>query len=280
MDKAKINDVLKDVLAHTPEVSLRAGKPYAHGKTEPGGLIAVTALKDRIRVSFITSAKGNDVNSEDFLNWVNKSGILGITIYDEPVFTIKEGSINSSKREVCAEIFYSARSSDEIIADTLRAYNALMEKLSGTFTPKKSTSTPVTSGNTVDLHMTLNFNDEDTGSQHEEDYAVRVDDPTTVQKLLNLLEDPSETNLENAVTAMFANPDYDGSEALGSLYSDLNPKLHSVRKELGWEETIVEFMDIEIDSNTVDLDEETTERLTDDLRLQLVNADNSSYLLL
>ena len=283
MEKEDIQRVLSNILKHTPEVKLRAGKKYAHGRTEPGGLIAVAALRDSVRISFITSGKGNDIDVDAFLDWVNKSGILAETDSDGIRFKIREGLRNKEKREVFAEISYDGRNEDEIVADAVKAYRLLLEKVRGSFSPKSEAQSGANEKEevgSVQLSMTLNFNNGENGEQYGVDYEAQIEDPDLASLLINLLSDPSEENLERAITVMFGNPEFDDVEELGQLYNDVNPRIQKIREKLGWHETTVEFLDLEVDGNSIDLDELTAERLTDDLRLEVLPSEGKCYLLI
>lgn len=142
MDKEDIQQMLSRILDHTPEVKIRAGKQYAHGRTEPGALISVSALKDRTRVSFITEGRANDVSADEFLRWVNESGIMAIQVSGSIGYEIRKGVKNKNKIEIYADIPYEGRSEADIVAETVVAYNTLLEKLSGSFKIKTSDNAP------------------------------------------------------------------------------------------------------------------------------------------
>ena len=136
MNSNEIEEILDRILDHAPEVKRRAGKNYAHGRTDPGGLISVAALKDLVRVSFIISGQANEIDAEGFYDWVNKSGILAASTPEITGFEIRQGQKNKSKIEVCAEIPFEGRSVDEVVTDSVIAYKLLIDKLGDTFEMK------------------------------------------------------------------------------------------------------------------------------------------------
>lgn len=288
MNKEEISRVLSKILDHTPEVKLRAGKQYAHGRTEPGGLISVAALKDRIRVSFITEGKANDVSTGRFLSWVNESGIMGAKAVGDVGFLLREGSINTDKREICAEIPYDMRSEEDIITDTVSAYNALLEKLSGSFEPKSmNSSRPMEQSedkSEVPKVVTLDFrySNGDTGEDFEEaGYEIKVTSEVLQKSLVNWLNLRDEESLARFAIALIGNPSYNECAEYGAAFEELKEVFfwRGVNK-LGWGDVMVEISDIAIDGETIDLTEMERATFDEDCKVQLVNtADPDMYMI-
>lgn len=283
MNQEDRNRLLLSILNHTPEVKLRAGKQYAHGRTEPGGLISVAALKDRIRVSFITEGKANDTPADRFLEWVNESGIMSTKAFGDTGFLLSEGAKNPDKREISAEITFEARSEDEIVRDSVAAYNALLEKLSGSFEPKamgaaklngQSDEEPTESR---EIAFTFLYSNGDTGEDYEEEswYILKSQNQKLQESLHDWLNLRDEETLKRFAIDLIGNPTFNGCEGYGVAFEELKDLFfwRGVDK-LGWGDVMVQIFDISVDGKELDLSEIEMETLGEELKLQLVNDAN------
>lgn len=283
MNKEDVNQVLLKILDHTPEVKLRAGKPYAHGRTEPGGLISVAALKDRMRVSFITEGGDSDITADQFLGWVNDSGIMSIKPFGDTGFLLREGAKNTDKREVCAEITYEARTEEDIVTDTVAAYNALLEKLSESFEPK-ATSTAKQNRQPdeeateyQECALTFLYSNGDTGEDYEEDsgYVVKSRSQRLQQSLNDWLTLRDEESLKRFAIDLMGNPVFNGCEDYGVAFEELKDIFfwRGVDK-LGWGDVMVQIFDIAIDGESLELSDIEEATLGEECKVQLVRSAN------
>lgn len=283
MDKEDRNRILSNILDHTPEVKLRAGKNYAHGRTEPGGLISVAALKDRTRVSFITEGKTNDISADQFLGWVNDSGIMRAKAFDEEGFLLREGSKNNDKREICVEITYEGRSEDDILTDTVAAYNTLLEKLSGFFEPKvinaaelngKADEEPVKS---KEITLTFLYSNGDTGEDYEEEsgYVLKSQNQRLQEALNDWLVLRDDEHLKRFAIELMGNPSFNGCEHYGVAFEELKDIFfwRGVDK-LGWGEVMIQIFDIAVDGEDLELTDIEMETLSEECKVQLVRDAN------
>jgi hypothetical protein len=277
MDKEQIDQVLSRVLDNTPEVKLRSGRRYAHGRTEPGGLIAIAALKDRIRVSFITEGKGSDVSPERFLEWMNASGVLSEKAFGETGFILREGARNPHKREVCAEVLYDERTADEIVTSTVAAYHALLENLSGFFSPKVD-DIPISNNHTDETQpqpkkvgLSFRYENGDTGETFEESSYTVDSDSTDLQGSLNdWLELRTDESLKRFALDLMGNPDFNGCEDYGAAFEELK-KVFFWRgvDRLGWGDVMVQIFEISVNGELVELTEIELETMGYDCKVQL-----------
>ena len=283
MDKENINRVLMKILDHTPEVKLRAGKQYAHGRTEPGGLISVAALKDRMRVSFITEGKGNDISANQFLEWVNKSGIMSAKPFEDKSFLLREGSKNTDKREVCAEITYEDRTEDEIVTDTVTAYNTLLENLSGSFEPKVMSTAELDAQpdeETVgykEIALTFLYSNGDTGEHYDEDssYLVKSQSQRLQESLDDWLARRDEESLKRFAIDLMGHPGFNGCEHYGVAFEELKEVFfwRGVDK-LGWGDVMVQILGITVGGKDMELSDIEIEILGEDCKVRLERSAN------
>lgn len=278
MNKEDINRLLLNILDHTPEVKLRAGKQYAHGRTEPGGLISVAALKDRMRVSFITEGKGNDISANRFLEWVNDSGVMSAKASNEKGFLLREGSQNTDKREVCAEITYETRTQDEIVTDTVAAYNILLEKLSPSFVAK-TTSTPSADiqsdeegSQTREVALTFQYSNGDTGEHYDESagYVVKTQSQKLQESLNQWLTDRDEESLKRFAIELIGNPDFNGCGSYGAAFEELM-KVFFWRgvDKLGWHDVMVQIVNVAVNGEDLELTDMEEATLSEECKIQL-----------
>lgn len=289
MDSKQIDQVLSQVLDKAPEVKLRSGKRYAHGRTEPGGLIAIAALKDRIRVSFITEGKGSDVSPERFLEWMNASGILGEKAFDETRFRLREGAKNPHKREVCAEVPYDSRTADDIVADTASAYETLLQKLSGFFEPKVNNPaslndhTGKTHPEPKEIGFKFVYDNGETQESFEEDevYTLESDSADLQDALNHWLESRDEDSLKRFAIDLMGDPDENFCETYGAAFGKLlKVFLWRASDSLGWHEVTVTITEIAVDGENVELSEIEEAVLAEDCRVQLVrDAEPTMYMI-
>ena len=292
MDKENINRVLMKILDHTPEVKLRAGKQYAHGRTEPGGLISVAALKDRMRVSFITEGKGNDISANRFLEWVNDSGVMRTKAFNENSFLLSEGAKNTDKREVCAEITYETRTEDEIVTDTITAYSTLLGKLSGFFEPKVFSTAELNAqpdeemAEYKEIALTFLYSNGDTGEQFDEGeegsaYIVTSQSSRLQESLNNWLARRDEESLKQFMIDLIGDPEFNGCDERGVAFNELKEVFfwRGVDK-LGWGDVMVQVFGIVVDGDEIELSDLEMETLGEECKVQLERgADPGMYMI-
>lgn len=147
MNQEAISQLLTNIVQQIPELKRQSGKTYAHARTDPGALLSVHAMRDRVRVSFITSGRGSDIDSKKFLEWANESKILSEDAVTGLCFAIREGAKNKEKREVYCDIIYENQSESEVITRTMLAYRTLLEKLNESFHVKSQNASEIKTDN-------------------------------------------------------------------------------------------------------------------------------------
>jgi hypothetical protein len=207
---------------------------------------------------------------------------MSIKPFGDTGFLLREGAKNTDKREVCAEITHEARTEDDIVTDTVAAYNALLEKLSGFFEPKfnnmASSNEHNGEGQSEPRKIGLSFRYEngDTGETFEEGgYTVDSDSAELQGSLNDWLERRDEESLKRFAIDLIGDPIENECETHGTAFEELL-KVFFWRgaDKLGWHEITVTITEIAVDGEELELSEIEEATLAEDCRVQLVRDAN------